>query len=177
MKNPVLVSLLLCCSAAAFAAGPMKPGLWEMSIKSDMMKNMPKIPPEQMEKMKQMGVNIPHMQDGGMVTKVCITKEMAERDQPPEMNQKEAGCEARNYQRTGSGYSVDIICDGPVMKGQGKAQGSFSGSESFTSVYDFKGTAQGRPVNQHQETKGKWLSADCGNVAPMGQMGRPGKQK
>jgi hypothetical protein len=170
MKKLTVSSILLCFAAAAasaYAAGPMKPGLWEMSIKSDMMKNMPKIPPEQMEKMKQMGINVPQMQDGGMVTKMCVSKEMAERDQPPEMNHKESGCEARNYQRTGNSYSVDIICDGPHMKGQGKAQGSFSGSDSFTSTYDFKGTAQGRPVNHHQESKGKWLSADCGNVAPI----------
>jgi len=172
MKNLTISSILLCCSAAALAAGPMKPGLWEMTIKSDaMMKNMQKIPPEQLEKMKQMGINVPQMQDGGMVTKVCVSKEMADRDQPPEMNHKESGCEARNYQRTGSSYSVDIICDGPMMKGQGKAQGSFSGTDSFSSTYDFKGTAQGKPINQHHESKGKWLSADCGSVAPMDHMG------
>jgi hypothetical protein len=176
MKPTTLATILLCCSSAALAAGPMKAGLWEMSIKSDAMKNMPKITPEQMQQMKQMGINVPQMQDGGMVTKVCISKEMAERDQPPEMNRKESGCEARNYQRSGSSYSVDIICDGPSMKGQGKAQGTFSGSDSFTSTYDFKGTAHGHPVDQHHESKGKWLSADCGNVAPLDSMGKAGKK-
>jgi hypothetical protein len=172
MKKLTVLSILLCCSATAFAAGPMKAGLWEISIKSDAMKSMPKIPPEQLEQLRKMGIDIPQMQDGGMVTKICISKEMAERDQPPEMNHKEAGCEARNYQRTGNSYSVDILCDGPMMKGQGKAQGSFSGNESFVSTYNFKGMAQGRPINQHQESKGKWVSADCGNVAPVDHVGK-----
>ena len=77
----MLVFLMLSGSAAVLAAGQTKPGLWEMTIKSDAMKNRPKIPPEQLEKMRQMGINMPQMQDGSMVTKVCISKEMAERDE------------------------------------------------------------------------------------------------
>lgn len=171
----ILMGSLLCVAASAWAAGQMKPGLWEMSIKSDMMKNMPKIPPEQLEKMRQMGVAIPQMHDGGMVTRVCISKEMAERDEPPEMNRKESGCQAKNFQRSGGNYSVDIVCDGPHMKGEGKAKGSFSSKESFMSTYDFKGTMQGRPITQHHESSGKWLSATCGDVKPVDQM-MPGKQ-
>ncbi|HJV86182.1 MAG TPA: DUF3617 domain-containing protein [Noviherbaspirillum sp.] len=164
-------SLLLCSmlsvSAHALAAGQMKPGLWEMTMKSDAMKNMPKIPPEQMEQMRKMGVNVPQFQDGAMVTKVCITKQMAEADQPPGIDEKETGCQTKNYQRSGNTYSVDIVCNGDQMKGEGKAKGSFAGSESFTSTYDFKGTMHGQPVNQHQETSGKWLAADCGAVKPV----------
>jgi hypothetical protein len=54
------------------------------------------------------------------------------------------------------------------MKGEGKARGTFSGNESFTSTYDFKGTMNGQPVTQHHDSGGKWLSADCGNVKPVG---------
>ena len=56
----------------ADAAGKMKAGLWEMSIKSDAMKAMPKMSAAQMEQMKKMGVNMPIMEDGVMKTKVCI---------------------------------------------------------------------------------------------------------
>lgn len=154
-------------SAGALAAEHMKPGLWQMTVKSDMMKSMPKIPPEQIEQMRKMGIQVPDFQDGGMTTKVCISKEMAERNEAPEMNRKEAGCEAKNFQRSGSSYSVDIVCDGPEMKGQGHAKGNYNGNQSFTSTYDFKGTAHGQPVSQHHETAGKWLSANCGSVKPM----------
>lgn len=161
-------------AAAVQAADQMKPGLWEMTMKSDMMKNMPKIPPEQMEQMRQMGMNVPQMQDGGMVTKVCISKEMAEREQPPVTN-TEAGCETRNYHRSGNSYSIDIVCDGANMKGEGTAKGSFRGNESFSSTYDFKGTARGKPVSQHNETSGKWIGAACGDVKPMADV--PHKRK
>ncbi|HEY8102551.1 MAG TPA: DUF3617 domain-containing protein [Burkholderiaceae bacterium] len=158
----------LCCSASVWAAGTLKPGLWEMTMKSDAVKSMPKMTPEQIEQMRKMGVNMPLMQDGGMVMKVCISKEMAERDQPPpQAHQNNSGCKSKNFQRTGSNYSVDIVCDGPHMKGDGKAQGTFSGNEHFNSTYDFKGTSGGRPVAQHQETSGKWLGADCGDIKPV----------
>ncbi|MBI3728122.1 MAG: hypothetical protein HY254_07295 [Burkholderiales bacterium] len=41
----VLVSAILLNAATCVAADKMKPGLWEMTTKSDAMKAMPKIPP------------------------------------------------------------------------------------------------------------------------------------
>jgi len=158
---------LASCPPAALAAGMMQPGLWEMSIQSDAMKNMPKMSPEQLEMLRQKGVNVPSMQDGKLLTRVCISKEMAERDQPIDMHRNETGCQAKNYQRSGTGYTVDIACDSPRMKGEGRAKGNFLSKQSFNSSYDFKGTIQGRPVSQHQESTGKWLADDCGSVKPM----------
>jgi len=170
MKKTVL-SLLMCSllfsAAGAWAAGQMKPGLWEITMKSDAMKNMPKIPPEQLKKMREMGIDMPQMSDGGMVTKVCITKEMAERDQPMEMTQRETGCQTKNSQKTGNSYAADLVCDGPAMQGAGKIKGTLSGTDRFSSTYDFKGSVHGQPVNEHQESNGKWLAADCGSVKPM----------
>lgn len=170
MRKPTL-PLLLCTllSAQALAAGQMKPGLWEMTMKSDAMKNMPKIPPEQMEQMRKMGINVPQIQDGGMVTKVCVTRQMADSDHLPGADMNEMGCRTRNMQRNGGSYSVDLVCDSPTMKGEGKAKGTFKGNESFTSTYDFRGTMQGQPVNQRSETSGRWLSTDCGSVKPMAE--------
>jgi hypothetical protein len=170
-KTAIALTMLTLITTAAtvWAAGPMKAGLWEMTTKSDAMKSMPKMSPEQMEQMKKMGVNIPQMKEGGMVVKVCISKEMAERDQPP-MGHNESGCESKNFRRQGNGYSMDIVCDNAHMKGTGTVKGTYSSGEGFTSVYDFKGTAQGRPVNSHSESSGKWLGASCGDVKPMGSM-------
>jgi hypothetical protein len=145
----------------------IKPGLWEMTMKSDAMKNMPAIPPEQLEQMRKMGIAIPKMQDGNISSKVCITREMAERDQLPQTGQDESGCQSKNYRRSGSSYTVDVVCNGPLMKGEGKIKGKFSGNESFSSTYDFNGVAHGQSINQHHETSGKWLSADCGSVKPI----------
>jgi hypothetical protein len=167
----ILMLAMLGSAGAALAAGQLKPGLWEMSMKSDAMKNMPKMSPEQIEQMKKMGIAMPQ-QDGVMKSKVCISKQMAERDEPPHVDQKESGCQSRNYQRSGNGYSLDLVCDGPNMKGIGKIKGTFSGNESFNSTYDFKGTAHGRPVDQKHESSGKWLSADCGSIKPMDEMAK-----
>lgn len=161
----ILLCTLLGAAVTAAAADRMKPGLWEMSMKSDAFKNMPQMPPEQAEQMRKMGVNVPQFKNGAMVSQVCITKEMAERDAPPLDNQ-EVGCKSKNYQRSGNTYSVDIVCDGQGMKGTGVARGTFSGENSFNSTYEFKGTMHGQPVNTKHETSGKWLSADCGQVKP-----------
>src|SRR4051794_40459298 len=102
MRNTVISILMLAMlgsAGAVLAAGQIKPGLWEMSMKSDAMKNMPKIPPEQLEQMKKMGIAMPS-QDGVMKNKVCVSKQMAERDEPPSVNQKETGCQSKNFQRS-----------------------------------------------------------------------------
>jgi hypothetical protein len=168
LLHATLLAALL--PASVFAAGQMKPGLWEMSIKSDAMKNMPKIPPEQIEQMKKMGIAIPDFQEGGIKTKVCISKEMAERGEAPGAVDAASGCKAKNTRQSGNSYAVDIVCDGPDMKGEGRAQGSFISNESFTSTYNFKGTMHGQPVNQRHDSSGKWLGANCGDVKPMSDM-------
>lgn len=171
------VSLLICTlsgiSVAASAAENMKQGLWEMSMKNPemakQMEQLKKLPPQQLEQMKKMGISLPQSQDGTITTKMCISKAMAERDHPP-VDRKESGCQSKNFQRSGSSYSVDIVCDGPNMQGTGKAKGTFSGNTSYASTYDFKGTSHGRPVDQHIETSGKWVNADCGDVKPADEM-------
>ena len=152
----------------AEAAGKMKAGLWEMSIKSDAMKSMPKMSAAQMEQMKKMGVSMPIMEDGVMKTKVCISKEMAEQDPTNMAHQNHSNCTPKNVAQNGNDYSMDLICDGPDLKGVGMVKGSFNGSDTVRSSYDFKGTSHNRPVNHHTETTGKLLSSDCGDVKPVG---------
>ncbi|MBC3919804.1 DUF3617 domain-containing protein [Undibacterium sp. CY18W] len=158
------ISALLITTGSCLAADKMKPGLWEMTMKSDAMKAMPKIPPEQLEKMKQMGIKMPDMQNGAMVHKVCFTKEMVDQDKPPSGG-REQQCQNKNFSRSGNSYSSEIVCDMPEMKGTGNVKGSFT-PDSLTSVYDFKGVSHGQPVSQHMETTGKWVGSDCGDVKP-----------
>ncbi len=154
--------------APAVAAGNMKPGLWEMTTQSPMMKNMPKISPEQIEQANKMGIDISQLQSGAIVNKVCITKEMAERDEPPPMSGKEAGCEVTSQSRTGATYRMEMACSGAEMKGKGSSKTVFSnGGESFSSTSTFDGTVQGVPVNDHIDTSGRWVNADCGSVKPI----------
>ena len=160
----ILISATLLSAASCAAADKMKPGLWELTTKSDSIKAIPKIPPEQLEKMKQMGIKMPDMKDGAMVNKVCYTKEMVDQDKPPSSG-REGQCKNKGFNRSGSSYTSEIVCDSPDMKGNGTVTGSMT-AESLRSVYDFKGTVHDKPISQHMETSGKWLSSDCGDVKP-----------
>jgi hypothetical protein len=160
--------LMLSISATVFAAERMKPGLWLLTIKSDAMKNNPQMQqmsPEQMEAMRKMGVNVKQMQDGITETKVCMTKEMVERDHPP-IGKNQKDCHIDNFERNGNTYSAKMVCDGSNMQGTAMIKGVHSGLENYSWTSDFKGTARGHKIDSHQEASGKWLGPECGDVKP-----------
>ncbi len=167
-------ALALACAIPSFAAGSMQPGLWEVTQQSSSMKNMPKISPEQIEQMRKMGVDMAQLQSGAIVNRICITKEMAARENLPQMNHKESGCEIKNQKRTSDGYTMDMICDGAQMKGKAVSKTVFASDRSFSTSTEFKGTMQGMPVSDRTDTSGKWLSSDCGSVRPIKEA-LPGK--
>lgn len=164
------VSMLL-SSTAAFAASNMKPGLWEVTLQSSSMKNISKISEEQIQQMRKMGIDMAQLQTGAIVNKICITKDMAENENLPQMNHKGSGCEMKNQKRTNDGYTTELICEGAQMKGKGMSKTVFTSDQSFSTTSEFKGTAQGVPVNDRTDTSGKWLSADCGAVRPIRDAG------
>jgi hypothetical protein len=144
-----LCSLLAMPAAPLLAASPMTPGLWEIKMQSDAMKNMP-------------------MRSGGMTMKVCYTKEMLSHDELPGQSSKE--CKPTNMRRSGNTFSGEVVCNGPNMKGTGTSRGTVS-STSFQTNTSFNGTMSGQPVNHHSQMNGSFVSADCGNVKPI-SMGR-----
>jgi hypothetical protein len=177
MRAIIAMVVMAGVSAGLNAAGTTRPGLWEMSMKSDQMRQMPNVPPEQIEQMRRMGVEIPTMREGAMIQRVCITPEMASRNQTPDLGREPGDCKLNSHDRSGNTYRADIVCDGAQLKGNGTIKGTMNGDTGFRSTYDFKGTSRGQPVTQHHETQGKWLSADCGNVRPLGEtMGGPKKK-
>lgn len=158
----LIATLALCCPLAGHAAG-MKPGLWEMTMKSNG-GAAAQIPPEKLEELRKRGINIP---GAGAPIRTCVTKEMAERDHPAMMSRSgpASDCQMKNPQQSGNTFSADMVCNGPTMQGQGTTKVTYSG-DSYTSVSDFTGTARGRPINTHTEASGKWLGSDCGSVQP-----------
>jgi hypothetical protein len=167
MRKTILIfaALPALLFAGSSAASPMKPGLWEMSMGADQMPTMPKLSPEQIEQMRKAGVEMPTVQNGRYIVKVCVTKEMAASERPP-VHRSESGCQTRNFQHSGTDYSLEEVCDGPFRKGTAFIKGSFNGSEGISTTYDFKGTERGQPVNRHHDVTGKWVSADCGSIKP-----------
>lgn len=158
-----ICSAFLLGAGLSNAAGMMKAGLWEVGVSSDATKNMPKMTKEQMDMMRKNGVNM--AADGSILTKQCISKEMAEQEKPT-VDEK-SGCKLKNYERKGSSFTSETICDNPNMKGTTLAKGTYSSDAAYTISSDFKGTAGGKPMTSHTDMTGKWLSADCGSVKPL----------
>jgi hypothetical protein len=162
----ILISVSLCVIAmGAQAQEKMKPGLWEMTVRSDMLKSMPAIPPAQLEELKKRGIKIPAMENGAAIQKMCVTAEMTDKVGKNPLQNNPGDCKEKSSSRTGNTSTVEMVCDGPRLKGTGIIKATYS-DKTLQSVYDFKGVSNNRPVNQNIETSGKWLSSDCGEVKP-----------
>jgi hypothetical protein len=164
-----LLAASFALAATAMAAEHnIRPGLWEVTTTSGLLKLVPHIPPNQMEQLRdlarQNGIDMPEIRNGAATSKVCITKEMADRKIPPNLYEHESGCAAKNVTHAGNSYKMDLVCDGARLKGNGKAEGSFTSPESFTGRTEFTGDVQGNPVNERADTTGRWIGASCGSV-------------
>ncbi|MHB1332779.1 MAG: DUF3617 domain-containing protein [Sulfuriferula sp.] len=157
-------------STASAAENDMRPGLWEITTTSNLLKLVSQIPPDQMQMLmnlaKQHGVDIPPIQNGAATSNVCVTQKMADEKVPPSFYQNKSGCAAQNATHAGNKYTWDFVCANPKLKGNGTAEAVFANPESFTGRTDFEGVAQGAPVKEHADITGKWTSADCGAVKP-----------
>ena len=143
----------------AALAGPGKAGLWEVSTT---MGGMPQMPPEQMAKMKAMGMQMP--MNRNFTTQHCVTPQEAAATKPPPMGRNHE-CQMGKMNLAGGTMSGDMTCSGTEMTGTGHFQVSYSSPEHYTGQMTFNGEAHGHPVNMTNSFEGKWLSASCGAVA------------
>jgi hypothetical protein len=175
------LSSILVAAAAALAlpvsAQTLRPGLWEMQHKvqgnaqmdqamAEMQKQLAAMSPEQRKQMETMmagrGVQMAPGADGGMRMKICMTKEMAERNDIPA---NRGDCRTGPQQRSGNTLKMTFTCTNPPSSGD--AQITFNGTESYTSKTNVTSTTNGKPETMTMEGSGKWLSADCGSVKPI----------
>jgi hypothetical protein len=98
---------------------------------------------------------------GGMSTRLCLTKEMVERDGIPA---SQGDCKTTRRQRSGNTLSMAFSCSKPPSSGA--SQVIFQGPESYTMKTTATTTVDGKPERMTSEGTGKWLSADCGNLRP-----------
>lgn len=177
MKSLFCLVVLLPLASTAAWAQKVTPGLWEnsMTMKSGgaemdaamarMKDEMARMSPEQRKMMEDMmarqGVGIGSA--GKAVTaKVCITPEMASRD---EMPQHDGNCRQTSKERSGNTVRFKFTCTG-------KEAASGEGEYTFVSDKQHKGrtvvntTVKGKPERMEMEHSGKWLAADCGELTP-----------
>lgn len=171
-----LVCVSICASATALAQTKMRPGLWEHNFTmksqsgqmeqamSEMQKHLASMPPEQRKQMEQMmaqqGMS---MGANGRSVRMCITKEQAERDEVP---QQDGNCKQQVVQRSANTIKVKFTCTGnPPASGESEV--TFAGPTAYTGKSVVDTTVDGKPDRMTMEQRGKWISADCGNIKPM----------
>jgi hypothetical protein len=167
----IVATLALSHIPAQAADLAMRPGLWEITTTSDLLRLAPAIPPDQMQGIQDMakeyGVEMPQIDNGAAISKVCVTQEMSNKKSLPGLVQPELGCASKTATRTGNHLKVDFTCTGEQLNGNGTAEANLTSAETFTGQSRFSGTAQGNPVNEKADIKGKWLGASCGAVKPV----------
>ncbi|WP_397411035.1 DUF3617 domain-containing protein [Polaromonas sp.] len=169
---------LLFLLAQPVAAQSLKPGLWEINNKmqsssgqmeksmAEAQKQMAAMPPEQRKMMQDMmakqGLSMGAGAGGNMAVKICMTKEMAERNELPA---QQGDCKTTNSPRSGNTMKMSFACTQPPSSGEGTV--TFVSPEAYTMKMTMKSMMQGKPETMTMDGGGKWLSADCGNIKPL----------
>ena len=179
--------LVVCGGVVVLGASPvqaqsMKPGLWDIQQKmggnpkmdeamAKMDKQMAAMSPEQRKMMQDMmakngvGMGGPAA-GGGMAMKVCITKEMSERQHVPA--QTHGDCTTTVTEKSASGMKMSFVCKNPPSSGDGVY--TFNGDSAYTmkmNVRSAEAKGAGAASTTTMEAAGKWVSGDCGTVKPM----------
>ena len=170
-------ALALACSVNANAQ-TMKPGLWEVTSKmggspemdnamAQMQQQMASMTPAQRRQMEDVmakqGAGMSGTPGGGMVAKICITKEMAARNEMP--MQRQGNCTSTTSNKTSSGMKMKFTCTNPPSTGDG--QFTYTGDSAYTMKMNVSSAQKGMPSNTTIDSSGKWLAADCGAVKPI----------
>ena len=175
-SSPLILAAFLVCPLAASGqpATKFRAGLWEhgftMSSQSgqmeaamkQMQQSMASMPPAQRKMMEDMmakqGVGIG---PGGNSVKVCLSKEDAERDSPPQQE----GC-TQTTRRSGNVWQVAFQCKGPPPS-SGDGQLTLVSPTAYTGNFTIRTEHDGKPETLKMTQNGKWLGADCGNIRPV----------
>jgi len=179
--NKILAPILvLTCACAALPAGAqtMKPGLWSLSNRmtsndpqlaqamSAMQQHMANMSPEQREQMQKMmqqnGMQLDIGAGGAVQTKLCMTREMAERKEFPV---QQGDCKQTFTQQSSTRGHIAFSCTKPRVSGEGDV--TADSDTSYRAHMKIKSEEQGRDQVVDMDVTGKWLSADCGNIRPI----------
>ena len=177
LPTALLLSALSCIGAVH--AQSTKPGLWDITQKmggnaemdqamAQMQQQMAGMSAAEKKMMQDMlakqGMSMPTTGAcGGMAMKVCITPEMAAKQDMPV--QADGECTTTITSRSANTLKMNFVCKKPPSSGEGTY--TFSGDTAYTMKMQMKSMHQGKPVNTTLDGQGKWLSASCGSVKPM----------
>lgn len=184
--SPIVLSVLtviLTAGAGVQAQSSLKPGLWETRVTKmtvdgkDMLSQMgaaqeqmrqalAQMPPEQRKKMEAM---MPAPSSQGMAQRMCITPEMAARDNAMVQRPPRAECESPKFTKNGSQSYFEMTC----KQGRGqtviKGETQFAGDQMSSKVESVTSEPGGVRRITLTESQMKFLGSDCGSVKPIDQ--------
>ena len=142
-------------------AGPGRPGLWEVSTTLNVGVAGYQIAPEQIEQMRQFGIELPGL-SRPFVARQCITPEQAAKDGLPSPNTGDSGCQLDNVRHRGKLWTADIACTGS-LRGGGSLSASFDSDRHFTGTWSFRGRSAEVPTEMAMSNpySGRWLGPSC----------------
>ena len=172
--------LALATSLPVLAQPKLSPGLWEtqMAIKADgqdmgaqaaqMRAEMAKLPPEQRKMMEEMmakqGVSLGGGGAGGMSFRYCLSKEQAERMEPPA--DKDGRCKREGMERSGNTMRFKFTCTNPPSSGSGEITVTSDKAYTMKMLATSQGGPAGMPRQMDMQQTAKWVAADCGALKP-----------
>jgi hypothetical protein len=188
MKTVRTLVLALACSglAATASAQKMSPGLWEVTMDmkgqggemeagmAKMQAELSKMTPDQRKQMESMmssrgmsmgGGGMPGGPGGpaGMSVKTCVSKESAERGEPPEDPQH--NCKRDGLSRSGNTVKFKLVCSNPPSTGEGEY--TLVSDKAFTGKVTMVSQGSAKTGQMEVKQSGRWLAADCGGLKPV----------
>jgi hypothetical protein len=178
--RPCLQTLLaagLSLTVLGASAQSIRPGLWEFRSQvggnpemeaalAQMQQQMAAMPPEQRRRMQEMlaqqGMSMGQAGAGSSVVKVCITPEMAARQELPTATEGE--CTSTILSRSANTLKMTFACKNPPSSGE--ATYTFTGDTGYTMKMAMQTAHEGRPQKVTIDGRSQWLSRDCGSVKP-----------
>jgi hypothetical protein len=118
------------------------------------------IPPEQMARMRAMGMQMPA--DRTTTISHCVSAADAANDKPPPIHNKD--CSMSNMTYTARTFSADMVCTGSEMQGQGHVSVNFDGDQHYSGSFAANMSVRGHTVDVTNSFEARWISADCGDV-------------
>lgn len=161
-RKLVILGMGLVLPALASAAG-VKPGLWEVEMEG--MPATPMMPPEQLEQMKKMGIDVSKMMAAMAKPRFCLTADQAKFDKPPATDKNNKDCKVDNWDSSGKKMKGKMTCDGD-FKGTMDMTAEVKSDTEYKTEVKMEGTASGHPTNMTMKSTSRWVSDDCGSVKP-----------
>lgn len=136
--NALGLSLLCTLTFAVHAADSLKPGQWEVTVKTTI-KNVPPIDPMQVQ--------------------TCITPEQASLENMAKQPSRD--CKMQNFKHTGNKASGEMVCTGN-LQAQGKFEMVLDSDTSYHASSSLKGSSKdGNIIDKTTDINGKWIKASC----------------